>query len=1471
MKKSLFLALAVLAGVPGGSPAQPKSYPDDPDLPPGFSDTVIATGLTGATALAVAPDGRVFVCEQTGALRVLKDDVLLPAPFLTVAVDSYWERGLIGVAFDPDFAKNQYVYICYVAPAPYPHHRVSRFTARGDVAVPGSEVVLLEGDDQTKLGGSVPAGHQGGGLHFGKDGKLYIGIGEQTAASPAQRLDSLLGKLLRINPDGSIPEDNPFYHQATGKYRAIWALGLRNPFAFAVQPGTGRIFINDVGNSRLEEINEGVAGGNYGWPENEGPTPDPKYRSPLFAYDRNAGKSITGGTFYNPPVQQFPPHYAGKYFFMDYMDHWIWVLDPDDPKAVSVFATGLAGPVDLRVAPDGSLYYLNRKAWVKDDRFRPQTSSVHKICYTAHSGKPVPHLTAQPDAVTAADGQVVTFRVTATGAAPLSYRWQRDGVPIPGARSPSYTLPSVRAADDGAQFRCVVSNALGNTRSRRATLRVLPLREPDRPAHVVPGLDFACYEGSWDALPDFASLKPVQTGVVGHFERAAGVRKGDVGFTFQGFLDVAADGAYTFTLTADGPSKLFIGSTEVAGTGRSRAPREASGSIALKAGKHAFRLLCGPGNRQSLPRVSHSGPDQARQPLPAAVLFRSDPAVPAVPTITPGGGTFTGPVWVRLATTPAGATIRYTTDDTEPGTGSAVYRQPVRLDRSATVRAKAFPGDSRDGSAVATATFQVTGTAPYGLPQRELVTTLNVPPAPGDLPPLLSQTGVFRSLADLTPNPGLIPYQVNSPLWSDGADKLRWIALPGDSRIGFAPTGEWKFPSGTVFVKHFEMADESNPQRRWRLETRLLVVDHTGNGYGVTYKWRPDQREADLLADGLTEEVAVQTAAGPRRLKWSYPSRSDCLTCHTANAGFVLGANTRQLNGEFTYPSGVTDNQLRTWNHLGMFQPAVPEADLSQLGKLAAVTDPAASLEHRVRSYLDSNCAQCHRPGGARGLFDARFDIPLSGQNLVNGPLAAADLGVRNAKVVAPQDLDRSMVYQRMGRRQDVFNMPPLASHEVDAAALAVLAEWIQSLPLPPPEAPKPQPRPPGGAKADGASAGRFLRLYWYEPGLEHGNPVSNRRFRVNAPEAVLHPSYGQRSETKSSGMLQIRMEADLRRLAGAELYLELWGGHPGTANRRVTVNGRTTYHLPVAGDDRQCTHLYPLVPLKVTDLVNGYNALQFACDQGTASWGHFIVDNACLRAVLPNDHPDLAQAGLAAFRATVRATPAAGETLGLTLAAPEASLAAVAAVEFQGYYQGYDENGDGQTTDWHGFTKHRQPVAVLGTADRPPFTATWDLSLLPDQKNLAVRAVVHFKDQPNLIYVTPATRGLRTPARPGTRVAVYPSKDLPRPFWSRASRKRSCTIDLDVNPGQIEQAELHVVAWDGGAGTVKDYFTLNGRAFPVAGGGKHDVIYSRLTVDPGLLRKGTNHLELLSDTEHHGIEILLPGPALVVRSRQGP
>lgn len=346
-------------------------------LPKGFEVSTVCSGLTACTALETMRDGRILICEQTGALRVVDHDRLLEAPALTVPVESYWERGLIGVTVDPHYPASPHIYICYVAREPFPHHRVSRFTLRGNVAEPGSEVVLLRGDDQRKLGGHVPAGHQGGALHFGTDGTLYIAIGEQTAGKPSQDLDTFQGKILRINPDGSIPGDNPFADRARGKYRAIWAIGLRNPYTFAISRATGVMCINDVGNNH-EEVDRGVPGGNYGWPIGDGPTSDPRFLGPLYFYPH---ASICGGDFV-PDGPQWPEAFRGRYVFADFIHGWIKTLDPEHPGQVETFLSGLRNPVDLRFAPDGSLYVLLRNAWVIDRKFQPRTGTLIRIRYS---------------------------------------------------------------------------------------------------------------------------------------------------------------------------------------------------------------------------------------------------------------------------------------------------------------------------------------------------------------------------------------------------------------------------------------------------------------------------------------------------------------------------------------------------------------------------------------------------------------------------------------------------------------------------------------------------------------------------------------------------------------------------------------------------------------------------------------------------------------------------------------------------------------------------------------------------------------------------------------------------------------------------------------------------------------------------------------------------------------------------------
>ena len=341
-------------------------------LPAGFEETPVAGGLSRPTTLAIAPDGRFFVAEQDGKLRVIRDGNLLAEPFvdLTGVVDSAGERGLLGVALDPGFSKNGFVYAYYTRKATGTeptHNRIARFTASGDTAAEGSEKVILRLNPL-----SSALNHNGGALHFGPDGKLYAAVGENADQDNSQTLSNLLGKMLRINRDGTIPRSNPYVgsKRVKGKNRAIWALGLRNPYTFAFRPGTTTMFINDVGARTYEEINRGAEKANYGWPYYEGPelrsNADPpatlKHRKPIFAYRHDGtegGCAITGGAFYDPRQAQFPPRYVGDYFFADFCGGWIRSYDPR-PDATSDFVTGLSQPVDLDVDRAGNFYYLER-------------------------------------------------------------------------------------------------------------------------------------------------------------------------------------------------------------------------------------------------------------------------------------------------------------------------------------------------------------------------------------------------------------------------------------------------------------------------------------------------------------------------------------------------------------------------------------------------------------------------------------------------------------------------------------------------------------------------------------------------------------------------------------------------------------------------------------------------------------------------------------------------------------------------------------------------------------------------------------------------------------------------------------------------------------------------------------------------------------------------------------------------------
>ena len=324
-------------------------------VPPGFTDRVFVGGLDQPTACEFAPDGRLFILGKRGTVRIFKNGQLLPGNALSIEVNDISERGLLGIAFDPDFSNNHFLYLYYTTPSNDPKNRVSRFTVTGDTIDRGSEIVLVDAIR------SDAGNHNAGWIQFGNDGKLYIATGDGgRTPSLAQNLNSINGKILRINKDGSIPADNPFFGQ-TGTRGEIFCYGLRNPWRFRFDSLNDTLFIGDVGQNTFEEVNIGRRGANYGWPNAEGTSSNSNFTNPIFTYNHNNGSaSITGGLVYRGTT--FPEAYRGAYFFGDYVQGFIRYLKltaSSTVESVNEFSPDAGNVVHITTGPDGALYYVD--------------------------------------------------------------------------------------------------------------------------------------------------------------------------------------------------------------------------------------------------------------------------------------------------------------------------------------------------------------------------------------------------------------------------------------------------------------------------------------------------------------------------------------------------------------------------------------------------------------------------------------------------------------------------------------------------------------------------------------------------------------------------------------------------------------------------------------------------------------------------------------------------------------------------------------------------------------------------------------------------------------------------------------------------------------------------------------------------------------------------------------------------------
>jgi uncharacterized repeat protein (TIGR03806 family) len=313
-------------------------------------------------------------------------------------------------------------------------------------------------------------------------------------------------------------------------------------------------------------------------------------------------------------------------------------------------------------------------------------------------------------------------------------------------------------------------------------------------------------------------------------------------------------------------------------------------------------------------------------------------------------------------------------------------------------------------------------------------------------PTLLSLTGVFTDTAKMEHASGILPYEIQAPLWSDGAFKQRWVLVPENTVLGYSETEHYRIPPGSVFVKHFEMAlDERVPERRRRLETRFWVAVSQDAQYGVTYKWNAEQTDAELVVDAEVEDLSIIGADGEIRTQsYNYPAPGDCSSCHTPQAGFVLGARTAQLNRDIVYRADRAPvNQLVAWSTWGLLDARIDRSASLVAPQLAAVADETAPLEERVRSYWDGNCSMCHAgTGGSVPGWDARYSTPFEEQGLERPPSNTSQA----SRLIAPGEPSDSFIYLRGQTAERGLRMPPVGRNRVDEVYVDVLARWIASL-----------------------------------------------------------------------------------------------------------------------------------------------------------------------------------------------------------------------------------------------------------------------------------------------------------------------------------------------------------------------------------------------------------------------------------------
>lgn len=445
-------------------------------LNPGYSMELIAEGLN-PVAMTTDHHGRIWLAEKDGRVLIIdENDQLQDEPVVTLDVDEFNERGLLGIALHPEHDEHPYLYL-YFTVENENHNRVSRFTLSGDFVVPGSEKVLLELD---QLSGAI---HNGGALLFDQHNHLFIATGEAGLSSNSQDTTNLLGKILRLHDDGSIPTENPFYGRFEGKNQAIYSLGFRNPFNLSYDWSGDQIFATDVGAGDYEEINVVQHGKNFGWPLVEGPigsnSPPQDYQDPYFYYEHSDGCAIVGLHLVKDTAGIIGSDLDSAIFFADYCNGYIKYLQNGNPDSVRTFATELERPLNIIYNSSRSQLYFLTRAGLGGGSSQDNTSTldgrVWKILFT---GNGIPNIVVHPQDLTLGKEEQITFEVRAVGNDTMMYQWYINDSLHQDSESEIFVILNSSSYIGLNEIFVIVTNSEGSDTSHIAAFEVLDKKRP---------------------------------------------------------------------------------------------------------------------------------------------------------------------------------------------------------------------------------------------------------------------------------------------------------------------------------------------------------------------------------------------------------------------------------------------------------------------------------------------------------------------------------------------------------------------------------------------------------------------------------------------------------------------------------------------------------------------------------------------------------------------------------------------------------------------------------------------------------------------------------------------------------------------------------------------------------------------------------------------------------------------------------